>query len=64
MKKKYGNYDLIVGYQKSTLFLNNNDVDKINKFENVQQTSPFLYPYIGKDNPYKKKWNFSQCMWG
>ncbi|NGY85456.1 FtsX-like permease family protein [Bacillus megaterium] len=55
VEEKYGNYDLIVGYQKSTLFLNNNDVDKINKFENVQQTSPFLYPYIGKDNPYKKE---------
>ncbi|GAB1780288.1 hypothetical protein PMEGAS67_57650 [Priestia megaterium] len=55
VEEKYGNYDLIVGYQKSSLFLNNSDVDKINEFDNVQQTSPFLYPYIGKDNPYKKE---------
>lgn len=55
VEEKYGNYDLIVGYQKSSLFLNNSDVDKINKLENIQQTSPFLYPYIGKDNPYKKE---------
>ncbi|MFP7736823.1 ABC transporter permease [Priestia aryabhattai] len=55
VEEKYGNYDLIVGYQRSTLFLNSSDVDKINKFENVQRTSPFLYPYIGKGNPYKKE---------
>ncbi|MDU9691979.1 ABC transporter permease [Priestia aryabhattai] len=55
VEEKYGNYDLIVGYQKSSLFLNNSDVDKINEFDNVQQTSPFLYPYIGKGNPYKKE---------
>ncbi|WP_337050675.1 ABC transporter permease [Priestia megaterium] len=55
VEEKYGNYDLIVGYQNSRLFLNNSDIDKINEFKNVQQTSPFLYPYIGQDNPYKKE---------
>lgn len=55
VEEKYGNYDLIVGYQKSSLFLDSSDINKINKFDNVQQTSPFLYPYIGKDNPYKKE---------
>lgn len=63
VEEKYGNYDLIVGYQKSSLFLNNSDVDKINEFDNVQQTSPFLYPYIGKGNPYKKRLKYNQCMW-
>ncbi|WP_255906743.1 ABC transporter permease [Priestia aryabhattai] len=55
VEEKYGNYDLIVGYQNSSLFLNTSAIDKINELKNVQQTSPFLYPYIGPDNPYKKE---------
>ncbi|MGG3927425.1 FtsX-like permease family protein [Metabacillus fastidiosus] len=55
IKEKYGDYDIIAGYQTSSSFIAGNELAKINKLENVQTTTPFLYPYIGNDNPYKKE---------
>ncbi|RAS85171.1 FtsX-like permease family protein [Priestia endophytica] len=55
VKQKYGNYDIIVGYQTSNKFLSQNKIEKINEMKDVQATTPFLYPYIGKDHDYKSE---------
>ncbi|UOE59149.1 ABC transporter permease [Priestia filamentosa] len=55
VKQKYGDYDVIVGYQTSSKFLDEDKVDKINTMKDVQKTTSFLYPYIGDDNNYKRE---------
>ncbi|RAL24560.1 ABC transporter permease [Thermoflavimicrobium daqui] len=50
IKQKYGNYDLMVGYQKTKQFLSESDIAKIKRIPQVKEIAPFYYPYID-ENP-------------
>ncbi|PEA54838.1 hypothetical protein CON64_11080 [Bacillus pseudomycoides] len=49
IREQYGDYDLVVGYQNSNQFLSNQDIEQIKNIDHIMDTSPFLYPYLGKE---------------
>jgi len=53
VKEKYGDYDLVVGYQSAESFITPHIVHKIQHLDDVEKTTPFLYPYIGKEHSFQ-----------
>ncbi|MCI0768215.1 FtsX-like permease family protein [Bacillus sp. TL12] len=51
VKQKFGNYDMLAGYQTNEFQLSKQDISFIDAVPGVVQSSPLLYPYLGKNNP-------------
>ncbi|MGY0434425.1 ABC transporter permease [Bacillus rugosus] len=49
--EKYGNFDLISGYNGSTKKLSANDLQTIKGFSDVNQITPMLFPYASENMP-------------
>ncbi|MDM5230065.1 FtsX-like permease family protein [Lysinibacillus pakistanensis] len=52
----HGDYDLVVGYQDGHKSLTNKELNTITDMEEVETVTPFLYPYLNKEEEYD--------MWG
>lgn len=52
VKQKYGDYDMLAGYQTSKDHLSNEDISFINKIPGVKKSSPLLYPYLGNKDTH------------
>ncbi|MCY7793618.1 ABC transporter permease, partial [Bacillus haynesii] len=49
--EKYGDFDLVSGYNGSTKKLSAKDLQTIEGFPDVDQITPMLFPYASKDMP-------------
>ncbi|BFH59472.1 FtsX-like permease family protein [Paenibacillus azoreducens] len=49
VRQKYGNFDMLVGYQTNKQYLAQEDLAFINNIPGVIQSSSLLYPYLVKD---------------
>lgn len=52
IKDLHGDFDIVVGYQDSHKSLTKSEIDTIERIEGVEKISPFLYPYLNKEDKY------------
>lgn len=56
VKDRHGDFDIVVGYQDSYKSLSKTEIEKIRTIEGVEKISPFIYPYLNKEDEYDM-WN-------
>lgn len=52
IKELHGDFDIVVGYQDSHKSLTKSEIATIETIEGVEKISPFLYPYLNKEEEY------------
>ncbi|GIN73321.1 hypothetical protein J14TS2_37960 [Bacillus sp. J14TS2] len=53
IKDLHGDFDVVVGYQDSHKSVTKSEIETIEAIEGVEKTSPFLYPYLNKEEEYE-----------
>lgn len=56
IKDSHGDFDIVVGYQDGHKSLTKLEIERIGSIEGVEKISPFLYPYLNKEDEYDM-WN-------
>lgn len=50
VKETYGEYDMSVGYFQSDKFLNESEIEEIESYKQIRDSSHYLYPYFGRED--------------
>lgn len=56
VKDMHGDFDIVVGYQDGHKSLSKTEIETIRTIEGVEKISPFIYPYLNKEDEYDM-WN-------
>lgn len=53
IRENLGDFDLVVGYQDANKSLTNSEIETIEGIDGVEKITPFLYPYLNKEDEYE-----------